>query len=286
MFCFSSLALYLVCCPDREVLSPEQAGCPDEYLNTECCSHSDFLTVVRDLRSNDYEESQNLLWKFLRDVDLSNSEAWYLYSTGFARNINLKTSEFLASVDKRSLREARDGATQLSRLVSKGMLRLESFQQFCLWQTATRSGRQVLNVQPGECERDVLSLYKETVANHDLLAYQLIPSLAYLPQLQLPDVSSIVVTLQIACVGKWARQGIGTLLSILHRRSTLLRIFVLGDAEGWEELHKALQEALPSELELTGVGFEHINFEEMPQFRTYMPLGRMMFVLIHRCATY
>ena len=88
-----------------------------------------------------------------------------------------------------------------------------------------------------------------------------------------PPVLCTVVALQIVCTGTWAKKGTATLTSLLRRRTTSLRIFVLGDVEGWKNLLGTMQELSQAQkLDMAGVSFEHIDFEQMPEFQRYMCL--------------
>lgn len=267
MRCFSSLSYYTACCPNHDVATPAQAGCPEEYLNVECCPREDFLGLVKNLPPSSHLQAQELLWSFLRDIDLESLEAWKLFSAGSARHANLQMSEFHLTETGASKALLEEGRS-LSRLLGRSILRLESFQQFCMWKLATQSGRQVVDVEPEACEHGLHHLYIETVANHDRLAYSLLTQ--HSPH-SAPRVLRTVVALQIVCTGKWAKKGTSTLVSLLRRRTTSLRIFVLGDVEGWEDLLGTMKELSQAhELDMTGIGFEHINFEQMPEFQRYM----------------
>ena len=269
MRCFSSLSYYIACCPNHDVATPVQAGCPEEYLNVECCPREDFLGLVKELPPSCHVQGQDLLRRFLRDIDLESLEAWKLFSAGSARHTNLQTSEFHLTKSGASKALLEEGQS-LSRHLARSILRLESFQQFCMWKLATQTGRQVMDVPPEACEHGLHRLYIETVANHDRLAYSLLTQDS--PRAA-PPVLCTVVALQIVCTGTWAKKGTATLTSLLRRRTTSLRIFVLGDVEGWKNLLGTMQELSQAQkLDMAGVSFEHIDFEQMPEFQRYMCL--------------
>ena len=147
MRCFSSLSYYIACCPNHDVATPVQAGCPEEYLNVECCPREDFLGLVKELPPSCHVQGQDLLRRFLRDIDLESLEAWKLFSAGSARHTNLQTSEFHLTKSGASKALLEEGQS-LSRHLARSILRLESFQQFCMWKLATQTGRQVMDVPP------------------------------------------------------------------------------------------------------------------------------------------
>ena len=277
-FCFPSLSLYVVCCPNQEVTTPQLAGCPVEFqtLQDQCCTEdvrSHFLSLA-DVppEHQDHDEAMRLLWYFLRDIDLSSLEAWRILVKRTSQAANLKMFEFKSGLKNWDSEELRSTAMKLSRLMGKTMHRIEGLQQFCLWHLATATGRMVTEVSPESCDMELLQ-YKTAAANHNYLAYSLLPHLETELSSQLKGLSPSQwpsITLQVVCIGKWAQQGFVTLRSLLQHRSSALRIFVLSDSEGWSDWLKAWAE-LPEKS--PGVSFERIDFARFETFHRYMTLG-------------
>ncbi|CAJ1424862.1 unnamed protein product [Effrenium voratum] len=203
-----------------------------------------------------------VLWHFLRDIDPWSLDAWRLFASMGAQRANQQVYDFKSRLrgllSATPWREVEDMAMQHSRLCARSMLRIEVFQQFCLWHLATSQGKMVVELEPEElteCEMSHLAeVYRATAANRDFLAYQLLPSLR-----------------QVVCLGRGvARQGMAMLRQALKLRSSwALRIFVLSDAEGWADWQQAVEE-LRTEVSLEGVSFEAVHFERSPQFQAYL----------------
>ena len=297
-FCFPSLSLYVTCCPNLEVTTPQLAGCPLEFQDTKCCTEdatATFLSLADVAPEHeDHKETMNLLWYFLRDIDLLSLDAWRLLVKGTAQAANFRMFEFKSGL---KILDVSIGAAaiKLSRLMVKTMHRIEGFQQFCLWHIATATGRMVTEVAVESCEMsELLFQYKAAAANHDFSMYSLIP------QVQLEVGSSLkeasphpehpTVALQVVCVGPWAQHALVTLQSLLRHRSShaRLRIFVLSDAVGWEDWTEAWEalgyadgvdgqnnwgKAEKTEISLQGMSFERIDFAHLESFQRYMMLG-------------
>ena len=97
-FCFPSLSLYVTCCPNLEVTTPQLAGCPLEFQDTKCCTEdatATFLSLADVAPEHeDHKETMNLLWYFLRDIDLLSLDAWRLLVKGTAQAANFRMFEF------------------------------------------------------------------------------------------------------------------------------------------------------------------------------------------------
>lgn len=294
-FCFPSLSLYVTCCPNLEVTTPQLAGCPLEFQDTKCCTEdatATFLSLADVAPEHeDHKETMNLLWYFLRDIDLLSLDAWRLLVKGTAQAANFRMFEFKSGL---KILDVSIGAAaiKLSRLMVKTMHRIEGFQQFCLWHIATATGRMVTEVAVESCEMsELLFQYKAAAANHDFLMYSLIPRVQLEVGSSLKEASPHpehpTVALQVVCVGPWAQHALVTLQSLLRHRSShaRLRILVLSDAVGWEDWTEAWEalgyadgvdgqnnwgKAEKTEISLQGVSFERIDFAHLESFQRYM----------------
>lgn len=282
-FCFPRLSLYILCCPNPEIATPQQAGCPVEFQDTHCCTDDttkNFLKLANVApEDEDHDEAMKLLWYFLRDIDVLNIEAWHFFVKGFAEAANFQMFEFKSQLHSLHL-EAREMALKFSRQIAKSMHRIEGFQQFCLWHFATRMGKMVTEVAPESCEMsELLEQYKAAAANHDFLVYWLIPQLPTLSPDGLTTSqhgtggSTVTIALQVVCVGAWAQRGFVTLRSLLqHRSGRPLRIFVISDLEGWNDW-LAHYEARKEEVSFQHVSFERIDFYKLMHLERYRTLG-------------
>ncbi len=279
-FCFPRLSLYILCCPNPEIATPQQAGCPVEFQDTHCCTDDttrNFLELANVApEDDDHDEAMKLLWYFLRDIDVLNLEAWYFFVKGFAEAANCQMFEFKSQLHSLHL-EAREMALKFSRQMAKSMHRIEGFQQFCLWHFATRMGKMVTEVAPESCEMsELLEQYKAAAANHDFLVYGLIPQLPTgLTTSHGTGGTAVTIALQVVCVGSWAQRGFVTLRSLLqHRSSGYLRIFVISDLKGWNDWLALYEEASKDpEVSFQGVSFERIDFYKLMQLERYRTLG-------------
>eukprot|EP00434_Breviolum_minutum_P002180 symbB.v1.2.001920.t1/scaffold55.1/size374282/2 len=273
------LSLYILCCPNPEIATPQQAGCPVEFQDAHCCTDdttNNFLKLANVApEDEDHYEAMKLLWYFLRDIDVLNLDAWHFFVKGFAEAANFQMFEFKSQLHSLHL-EAREMALKFSRQIAKSMHRIEGFQQFCLWHFATRMGKMVTEVAPESCEMsELLEQYKAAAANHDFLVYWLIPQLPTLSPDGLTTSqhgtggSTVTIALQVVCVGAWAQRGFVTLRSLLqHRSGRPLRIFVISDLEGWNDW-LAHSEARKEEMSFQDVSFERIDFYKLMQLERY-----------------
>ncbi|CAE8599740.1 unnamed protein product, partial [Polarella glacialis] len=196
LICFPSLALLVSCCPDPGIVSPEETGCPAEYVGyrDKCCSSDVANTIFRGfgvlsleevgylLPDDPYDQVVNLvehlMARYLRDTDGLSVDAWRLFSVSSLRNaivaIDTAKERYVGMQTLQDAETLLPEALAASRQLARALFRMENYHAFLLGQSAARWHEKMQGFDP-ERLRNILGpaieVYKTGKVSHDLFVY-------------------------------------------------------------------------------------------------------------------
>mmetsp|Transcript_26574 Transcript_26574/g.48082 ORF Transcript_26574/g.48082 Transcript_26574/m.48082 type:complete len:813 (+) Transcript_26574:118-2556(+) len=209
VFCFPSFLLLVSCCPDPTALSPEEAGCPKQYLamRDQCCNKAIVDAVFRQLGTLEPADVAyalpfegrpylkvlssfvDITASYLRDSDVLNVNAWRLYSIASIRlaisavdDIKDRFAQILTTQDAWNL--IRD-AVRCTRELTRALFRTENFHAFLMSDESNKYQEILQDFEPHRIQdffAPSLKLYEEGAMVHNYLAYSLMPSLEQMSQ--------------------------------------------------------------------------------------------------------